>query len=177
MVGYSMLGQLYLMQRKLDAAKAEFDKRASVNPKDVPARLMVGMILEVQKKKPEAKKKYEEVLAIDAFGRCREQPRLPVRRSERESRPRPESSPRRPSSRRPTTRTCRTRSGGSTTRSSCRIWPFRAFEQSIAKDPDNPIFHYHLGLALAKQGDLPRARRSFEAALKLRPDYATRSGR
>ena len=23
----------------------------------------------------------------------------------------------------------------------------RAFEQSVAKDPDNPIYHYHLGLA------------------------------
>ena len=27
MAGYSMLGQVYLMQQKLDAAKAEFDKR------------------------------------------------------------------------------------------------------------------------------------------------------
>ena len=33
----------------------------------------------------------------------------------------------------------------------------RAFEDSIAKNPNNPIYHYHLGLASAKQGE-PRTR-------------------
>jgi tetratricopeptide (TPR) repeat protein len=47
----------------------------------------------------------------------------------------------------------------------------RAFEDSIAKSPNNAIYHYHLGLALAKQGNLTRARRSYQTALKLRPDY------
>ena len=47
----------------------------------------------------------------------------------------------------------------------------RAFEDSIAKNPNNPIYHYHLGLASAKQGNLARARQSYQAALKLRPDY------
>ena len=48
----------------------------------------------------------------------------------------------------------------------------REFEQSIAKDPNNVIYHYHLGLTLARQGDLDRARRSYRTALKLKPDYS-----
>ena len=77
MTGYAMLGQVYLAQRKLDAAKAEFDKRASANPKDATSRLVVGMILEMQKKVPEAKQKYDEVLAHQsAFVGCCEQPGL-----------------------------------------------------------------------------------------------------
>jgi cytochrome c-type biogenesis protein CcmH/NrfG len=47
----------------------------------------------------------------------------------------------------------------------------RAFEDSIAKNPNNATFHYHLGLASAKQGNLARARRSYQTALKLRPNY------
>jgi Flp pilus assembly protein TadD len=48
----------------------------------------------------------------------------------------------------------------------------RAFQESIDENPSNPIYHYHLGLALAKQGNLAGARRSYQTALKLKPDYA-----
>lgn len=46
------------------------------------------------------------------------------------------------------------------------------FEQSIAKDASNPIYHYHLALALSKNGDTAKARRAAESALRLKPDYA-----
>ena len=46
----------------------------------------------------------------------------------------------------------------------------RRFEQSVAVSPENPIYHYHLGLAYSKTGDKERARRALEAALKLQPD-------
>jgi Flp pilus assembly protein TadD len=48
----------------------------------------------------------------------------------------------------------------------------RAFEQSIESEPTNPMFHYHLGLAHVRNGDLVRGRRALQAALKLKPDYA-----
>ena len=48
----------------------------------------------------------------------------------------------------------------------------RTFEQSVVKDPDNPIYHYHLGLADPKSGNVGRGRQSLQAALKLRPGYA-----
>jgi Flp pilus assembly protein TadD len=45
----------------------------------------------------------------------------------------------------------------------------RRFEQSVAGDPKNPIYHYHLGLAHSKNGEIDRARRSLQTALKLNP--------
>jgi tetratricopeptide (TPR) repeat protein len=45
----------------------------------------------------------------------------------------------------------------------------RRFEQSIAADPRNAMYHYHLGLAYTKNGEPDRARRALEAALALNP--------
>ena len=47
-----------------------------------------------------------------------------------------------------------------------------AIRQSVAADPQNPLYHYHLGLAYAKQGDKANARKSLEQALKMKPDFA-----
>ncbi len=38
------------------------------------------------------------------------------------------------------------------------------------KFPDNPRFHYHLGMAYAKSGDTARAREQFQKMLKMNPD-------
>jgi Flp pilus assembly protein TadD len=42
-------------------------------------------------------------------------------------------------------------------------------QQSIAKAPNNPTYHYHLGVAYASTGDKARARQSLERALALNP--------
>jgi Tfp pilus assembly protein PilF len=42
---------------------------------------------------------------------------------------------------------------------------------SIAKAPDNPSFHYHLGLAYQATGDKAAAKQSLERALRLKPDF------
>jgi tetratricopeptide (TPR) repeat protein len=40
-----------------------------------------------------------------------------------------------------------------------------SFEQSVAKDPANGVYLYHLGLAQLKNGDKVKARQSLEKAL------------
>lgn len=41
------------------------------------------------------------------------------------------------------------------------------FKFSVAREPKNPVFHYHLGMALYKKGDRDLAKRELEAALRL----------
>ena len=45
------------------------------------------------------------------------------------------------------------------------------FQASIQKEPGNPMYHYHLGLAYVKAGDLAKARRALEEALRLNPKF------
>ena len=49
------------------------------------------------------------------------------------------------------------------------IPPFRV---SVEKDPKNPTYHYHLGLAYSKSGDDTRARVALQTAVTLKPDFA-----
>jgi Flp pilus assembly protein TadD len=47
-----------------------------------------------------------------------------------------------------------------------------AFRHSVQKDGTNAVYHYHLGLAYAKNGDGAKARQSLEKALVLDPNFA-----
>ena len=45
-------------------------------------------------------------------------------------------------------------------------------EEAIKKSPDNPTYHYHLGVTFQKNKDAGHARDQFERALKLQPNPA-----
>jgi Flp pilus assembly protein TadD len=43
--------------------------------------------------------------------------------------------------------------------------------RGVEQNPSNPNIHYHLGLAYSENGETANARRSFEQALKLNPQF------
>ena len=45
----------------------------------------------------------------------------------------------------------------------------RVFQDLVQKDPNNPTFHYHYGMALLQKGDKPSAKRELETAMKDKP--------
>ena len=61
MQGYLMLGQVYVAQKKLDAGKAEFEKRLRLNQRDITAHL-IAMIHQAQLKLSEAAKRTKTFL-------------------------------------------------------------------------------------------------------------------
>jgi Flp pilus assembly protein TadD len=46
-----------------------------------------------------------------------------------------------------------------------------SLREASRQSPQNPIIHYHLGLAFVKSGNLHEARRSLLEALKLDPAF------
>src|SRR6266540_2151531 len=60
---YAMLAQLYMKQQRLDAARAEFQGMVKRDPRAVGPRTMVGVILEMQGKREEARRWYEATMA------------------------------------------------------------------------------------------------------------------
>lgn len=45
----------------------------------------------------------------------------------------------------------------------------RVFKALVDKDPTNPSFHYHYGMALLQKGDRPSAKREFQTAMQDKP--------
>ena len=46
------------------------------------------------------------------------------------------------------------------------------FEACVEKEPKNPIFNYHLGLAYNKKGDSVKAEKALKKALELQKDFS-----
>jgi len=44
-------------------------------------------------------------------------------------------------------------------------------ETSVRKSPNDPSFHFHLGMACVQSGDWNMARRALKQALALKPDF------
>jgi tetratricopeptide (TPR) repeat protein len=46
-----------------------------------------------------------------------------------------------------------------------------AFDRALSKAPDNPVYHYHLGLAQLKAGNTRQGRAALTRALALKSDF------
>jgi cellulose synthase operon protein C len=62
---YSMLGRLYLAQKRLDAARTQFEKIAARQEKPIGALTLIGTIDMFQEKTADAQKTFEKVIGID----------------------------------------------------------------------------------------------------------------
>ncbi len=87
--GYTMLAQLYMQQRRLDEARAEFEGMVKRDPSAVGARTMVGMLFEAQGRRDEARKSYEATVSRRGRTDRGKQPRVHLRRAGHQSRRRP----------------------------------------------------------------------------------------
>jgi Tfp pilus assembly protein PilF len=168
---YGMLAQVLVAQGKLDQARAGFDEVYRRNPQDVGAATMAAMILDAQSNGAEARKRYTAILA--------RHPRAGVAANNlawmmaEEGRDLDEAL----ALARTAVEVMPNRSEALDTlgwvyyRQELPALAIGPFERSIAGDANNPVYHYHFALALARSGETARARRAVGVALQLKPDY------
>jgi tetratricopeptide (TPR) repeat protein len=170
---YRSLGNLYMTQHRLEEAKKEYELAASRRPEAaVGARTMVGLILEMQGKRDEARKQYEKVLELNpraavaannlAWEHAEAGENLDVALQ--------------------LAQTAKAQMPNNGMVSDTLGWVYykkglaslavTALKDGVTQDRSNPLLHYHLGLAYAKNGNREEARRSLEQALKLDPRFA-----
>jgi tetratricopeptide (TPR) repeat protein len=65
LAAYSMLGRLYLVQQRLDAARSQFEKMAARQEKPVAALTVIGTIDLLQNRNADAQRTFERVLTFD----------------------------------------------------------------------------------------------------------------
>jgi tetratricopeptide (TPR) repeat protein len=168
---YGMLGQMYLSQNRLEDAKAEYKRMAEKRPTDVGSKTMVGMLLDMQGRPDEAIKVYDEIVKSTPrasvasnnlayhYATRGEQLTAALQLAQAAKQQMPDS---------PEVDDTLGFVYYKQNLPNLAIPPLR---QASEKDPTNPIYQFHLGLAYAKAGEKDKARQSLEKALKIKPDF------
>jgi tetratricopeptide (TPR) repeat protein len=168
---YDLLGQLYVSQHRLPEAQAEFERVVQRRPGSTGARTMVAALLQLQNRMDEARRQYEAIVQTSADAAVASNNlawlyatsegnldvALTLAQSAKKQLPdQPEVSD---------------TLGWIYYRKGLYRLALDAFEQSVQKDPENALYHYHLGMTYAGQGELAKARRALERALALNPRF------
>ena len=168
---YLRLASIYMQQGRLDDAIHNYEVVAKGPSKSVSAMTMIGMILELQNKRDEARKHYERALAID--------PRAPVAANNLAS-VYAETGQNLDQALQ-LAQTAKAALPNRAEVSDTLGWIYyqkgmashavTSLREASQQNPENPVIHYHLGLAYVKAGNIQEGRKSLQAALKLNPAF------
>jgi tetratricopeptide (TPR) repeat protein len=168
---YELLGRLYVNQKRLPEAQAEFERLVARRPDATGARTMVATLLHLQNRVEDARKQYEQIVQetrgtavasnnlawlYSTSGGNLDVALTLAQAAKRALPDRPEVSD---------------TLGWVYYQKGLYQYAQEALEQSVAKDPDNPTYHYHLGLAYAGGGDRAKAARALDRALAIAPTF------
>jgi tetratricopeptide (TPR) repeat protein len=171
LAAYGLLGQLYARQGKLDAAVTEFEALAQRQPKPVAALTMIGMIRQSQGNRAAAQQTFERVMQLDAeapvaannlawmYAEGGGNLDVALQLAQTAKRKLPE------------TPEVNDTLGFIYYKKNLPALAIPPLQASVQKDPNNHMYHYHLGLAYAKAGNSAQARESLTRALALKPDF------
>jgi Flp pilus assembly protein TadD len=167
-----LLGQLYVSQKKLDQAIAEYEEIARQETNPVAARTLVAMLMEAQGKQAEARRRYEEILRLDpnapvaannlayiyadAGGNLDVALQL-VQTAKQKLPELPEVDD---------------TLGFVYLKKDLASLAVPPLESSVQKDPANSLYQYHLGMAYVRTGEKAKAKSALERALKLNPSFS-----
>jgi tetratricopeptide (TPR) repeat protein len=167
MEAYHVLGQVLVRQKKLGAARAAYEEQLALRPNDVGTLTMIGMILLNEGKLAEARARFEKAVAVDsraavalnnlAFFDAEAGTNLDVALSRVQT----------AKSMLPDEPDVDDTLGWIYVKKGLPALAIAPLEQAVRKDPKNAIYHYHLGVAHAKNGDALRARSALERALQI----------
>ena len=170
LAAYSALGQIYLQQRRLDAALTEFEAMAEREGKPVAALTLSGIILQAQGRNAEARARFERVIGLDPnapvaannlawmYAESGGNLDVALQLAQTAQRGLPESAE------------VNNTLGFIYYKKSLYALAIPPLKASVDKDPSSASYHLYLGLAYAKSGNAEGARQSLERALTLKSD-------
>jgi Tfp pilus assembly protein PilF len=168
---YTMLGRMYYQQGRLDLARRELEKYVQTAPLSVPGNTMLGTILELQGKKEEAKSRYGKALQVDpraavaannlAWINANTNGNLDVALQLAQT----------AKSQLPNRHEVDDTLGWIYYKKGMSTRAIDALSVSTQKQPDNPVYNYHLALAHHQNGNKEEARKLLEKALKTKSNF------
>lgn len=164
---YAALGQLYLGQKKLDQARAEFETLAQRHSQPAAALTMAGMILQVQGRLPDARERFEQALAIDPDAAVAANNLAWMLAESGENLDRALQLAQRASATLPEAAEVDDTIGWIYVTKKLPQLALPPLQRAVARDPGRAAYLYHLGRAYVDTGDIAHGRESLERALRL----------
>lgn len=168
---YSMLGELYLRQNRLDQAAAEFETLARRQTRPVAALTMAGIILQTQGKNELARERYERALGIDADAGVAANNLAWIVADGGGDLDVALNLAQTAIAAMPTSAKARDTLGWIYYRKGLFELAIPEFRESARLDPQGAVYHYHLGLAYWRAGKAAEAKQTLERALKAGTDF------
>lgn len=163
----SLLGALYMRQNRVDEAIREFEEVARLEPKSVGAATLLGHMHFARRDTLAAERWWKRALEVDPGAAAAANNLAWLYAERRENLEAALQLAIVAKSKYPMSPEILDTVGWVYLRKNMAAFSLSYFEQSIQLDPDNPVYHYHLGKAFAERGDDAKARRSLERALAL----------
>jgi tetratricopeptide (TPR) repeat protein len=171
LAAYQLLANLYMKQRKLPQAAEEFRKVAEKQPRSVYAHTALGLMLHLQNRLDEAMKSYEQALSINPNAAIAANNLAQIYADRGEKLDIALQLAQTAKSALPKSHEVDDTLGWVYYKRKLSDMAISSFKQSLAADPNNAVYHYHLGLAYAQNGNRTQARETLEKALKIQPDF------
>jgi Flp pilus assembly protein TadD len=169
---YGMLGRLYATQQRLGEATAQFEKLAEKQPRSVSAHTIAGMLLDMQHRTSDARARYERALEVDpraavaannlAWIYAETGGNLDIALQLAQT----------AKAKLPDRAEVNDTLGWIYHKKGLSAMGVAPLLQSVQKDPANPNYHFHLGMAYLGSGDKVKGRAALQKALSLDPNFS-----
>ena len=169
---YQMLGQFYISTKRLQAAREQFEALATRRPNDVSSHTMVALLLAAEHRNSEAQLRYERILEINPRAAVAANNLAWILADGDGNLDRALELAQTAKSVLPDQPAVNDTLGWVYYKKNLAPTAIPLLQASVDRDPRDPIYQYHLGLAYAKSGDKARARQCLEQALRLAPDFS-----
>lgn len=168
---YDLLARLYVKQRRLDEATTEFQKVASLRPRDVAPHTAVAILQQLQNRWEDAEASYRKVLELDPQAAVAANNLAQMYADRDGDLDLALQLAQTAKAALPNTSEVDDTLGYIYYKKKLSSVAIASLRMSVAAQPNNPIYLYHLGLAYAQNGDTSLARESLEKALKSQANF------
>jgi Tfp pilus assembly protein PilF len=168
---YMDLARVYVAEQRLDQAVGEFDRVAARQPDAVGPQTMAALLVQSQGKTPDAQKRYERLVELHPRAAVASNNLAWILASRGEQLDRALQLAQTAKAEIPDHPEVNDTLGFVYLKKQLPALALPLLRLAVAKQPANPAFHYHLGLAYAGVGDKAAARQALEQALKLASNF------
>lgn len=169
--GYRALAGLFISQKRLSEAREEFETLTTREPTSVPAHTMAAILLEQEGRPVDARKHYEQALNVNPRAAIPANNLAWLMAEGGENLDMALQLAQAAKAELPDRAEVNDTLGWIYYRKGLSTLAIASLKQSVAADPKEPVYTYHLGLAYAKNGDKDQARQALERALAMKPDF------